>query len=53
MDAKDCKPGKCCSCGYEGAEETECPSREDKTHCPHWWDGPGGVESLELVEAAK
>lgn len=31
--------GKCCSCGYEGKEETPCPKREDKTHCEHWWDG--------------
>ena len=31
--------GVCCSCGYSGEEETECPKREDKTHCEHWWEG--------------
>ena len=31
--------GTCCSCGYAGQEETECPKREDRTHCVHWWDG--------------
>ena len=35
------KAGRCCCCGYEGQEETECPKRQDKTHCVHWWDGPG------------
>jgi len=34
--------GKCCSCGYEGVEETECAPREDKTHCVHWWEGKDG-----------
>lgn len=33
-------PGTCCSCGYSGTGETECKSREDRTHCEHWWDGP-------------
>lgn len=33
-------PGTCCTCGYFGPEETECPSREDRTHCEHWYDGP-------------
>lgn len=33
------KAGVCCSCGYAGAEETPCHSREDRTHCNHWWDG--------------
>lgn len=36
--------GICCACGDTGehkdGEETECPAREDKTHCNHWWDGP-------------
>jgi len=41
---RDCKEdtpmlGKCCDCGYEGAEETTCPKREDGSHCVHWWDG--------------
>ena len=31
--------GTCCSCGYDGQEETECPKRADRTHCVHWWDG--------------
>ena len=34
------KNGRCCCCGYEGAQETECPNRNDKTHCVHWEDGP-------------
>lgn len=37
--------GTCCSCGYDGPEETPCLKREDGTHCVHWWDGPGdGVD---------
>jgi len=32
--------GVCCSCGYAGEDETLCLSREDRTHCVHWWDGP-------------
>lgn len=32
--------GTCCSCDYNGEEESECPKREDKIHCEHWWDGP-------------
>jgi hypothetical protein len=36
--------GTCCSCGYSGGEETECPAREDKVHCNHWWDGPEEME---------
>lgn len=36
--------GVCCSCGYAGLEETECPKRRDMTHCVHWWDGPGGIQ---------
>jgi hypothetical protein len=31
--------GECCSCGYDGAEETPCEARADGTHCVHWWDG--------------
>ena len=31
-------PGRCCSCGYSGEEETECTGRDDKTHCDHWWE---------------
>lgn len=38
--ASTARDGKCCSCGYEGSEETPCESREDETHCVHWWDGP-------------
>lgn len=34
------KSGKCCSCGYEGVEESRCLFRADYTHCEHWWDGP-------------
>lgn len=33
------REGVCCSCGYDGEEETDCPKREDDTHCEHWWDG--------------
>ena len=32
------KEGRCCDCNYEGAEETPCSGRADKTHCVHWWD---------------
>jgi len=35
--------GVCCTCGYHGTEETPCPSRSDKTHCVHWWEGDGEV----------
>lgn len=35
----EAKDGVCCSCGYEGQDETPCPAREDKIHCEHWWDG--------------
>jgi len=38
------KDGRCCDCGYHGQEETECPKREDKTHCVHWWDGSNTQE---------
>jgi len=31
--------GVCCSCRYDGIEETECPARDDRTHCEHWFDG--------------
>ena len=40
------KFGVCCTCGYEGDEETPCPKRNtakynfDQIHCVHWWDGP-------------
>jgi len=34
--------GVCCSCGFGGEEETECPARKDHTHCVHWWEGPDG-----------
>jgi len=34
------RDGQCCSCQYEGTEETACERRDDKTHCVHWWDGP-------------
>jgi hypothetical protein len=37
--------GACCSCGYGGEWETECPARGDGTHCVHWWDGPGDGSS--------
>jgi hypothetical protein len=33
--------GHCCSCGYTGQKETECPNREDRVHCEHWWFYPG------------
>jgi hypothetical protein len=36
--------GVCCSCGFAGDEETDCPSRDDLIHCEHWWDGPDGDE---------
>ena len=39
LNEKQPVDGRCCDCGYEGHEETECPKREDKTHCEHWWDG--------------
>jgi len=32
--------GRCCTCGYDGEDETPCPLRVDATHCEHWWDGP-------------
>lgn len=35
--------GACCSCGYDGEEETPCGAREDETHCEHWWDGPDAL----------
>ncbi len=35
---KRATPGRCCSCGYNGAEETLCHERTDRTHCVHWWD---------------
>ena len=38
------KSGRCCTCGYEGEEETPCPARADETHCEHWWDGPDRPE---------
>jgi len=34
------REGVCCSCGYADAEEIDCPAREGRTHCAHWWDGP-------------
>lgn len=34
--------GVCCSCGFSGDEETDCPARDDAIHCEHWWDGPAG-----------
>ncbi len=40
------KNGQCCTCGYDGQEETPCLKRNtakfnfDQTHCGHWWDGP-------------
>ncbi len=37
---KQPKNGVCCSCGYKGKEQTECPKREDGVHCECWWDGP-------------
>jgi hypothetical protein len=39
-DGRPAVAGKCCSCGYDGEDETPCPKREDGTHCDHWWDGP-------------
>jgi hypothetical protein len=36
----EAKGGRCCTCGYDGPDETPCLSREDRTHCVHWWDGP-------------
>jgi hypothetical protein len=36
------RSGTCCSCGYSGPEETECPTRADRAHCAHWWDGTDG-----------
>lgn len=33
------KDGTCCSCGYDGIEETKCPKQEDEVHCIHWWEG--------------
>lgn len=38
------KAGRCCSCGhdsskYKNAEDQHCLSRDDETHCEHWWDG--------------
>lgn len=38
-DVTEEKPGRCCSCGYEGEKETKCPTRADEVHCEHWWDG--------------
>jgi hypothetical protein len=43
--------GTCCSCGYNGAEDTPCQAREDRTHCEHWWDGP--EERVDAGEPAK
>lgn len=37
------KHGVCCTCGYDGVEETPCAKR-DEAHCDHWWDGPGEPE---------
>lgn len=37
LDARD---GVCCSCGYDGDEDTPCLNRTDRVHCVHWWDGP-------------
>ena len=37
--------GRCCACGYMGGEETACAQRDDKTHCEHWYDGPGNGEA--------
>ena len=32
--------GVCCDCGASDPEGSEvCPTREDGTHCEHWWDG--------------
>jgi len=31
--------GTCCSCEYDGVEETKCLAREDQIHCVHWWEG--------------
>lgn len=33
--------GKCCACGYIGKQDTDCPKREDNTHCFHWFDKKG------------
>lgn len=41
---QDPTPGVCCSCGYNGYEETPCPKRDDECHCVHWWDGDGTEE---------
>ena len=41
------KAGVCFSCGYSRQYETDCPTREDHTHCEHWWDGPDTVEARE------
>lgn len=39
------RDGVCCSCGYDGTEETTCEARTDRTHCEHWWDGAGDGQS--------
>jgi ribosomal protein L37AE/L43A len=28
----------CCTCGYNGFEETPCEKSPDGSHCPHWWE---------------
>ena len=50
MTPKEPALGKCCSCGYTGHEETDCPSREDQIHCVHWWDGPEVMVEAAITE---
>lgn len=45
--------GKCCDCGYDGPEETECLVRKDKTHCAHWWDAGEAPKDTTQDQARK